>query len=137
MSPESIVSTGLSEASKKPRCTVVGDALSSWTLSSHCACAAAKTATALNTTQRAGDLMNALLFDSDRSRARLGSRPHTFRRVGAEFRRDLGCEQFQRRQRLLDPVPWRIMDHDRGGAGGVTQMGDLVCHGRGRTVQDD
>jgi hypothetical protein len=28
-SPESIVNTGLSVASKKPRCTVVGDALNS------------------------------------------------------------------------------------------------------------
>src|SRR4051812_36212691 len=37
MSPESIVSTGLSDASKKLRCTVVGDAFSSWIFSSACA----------------------------------------------------------------------------------------------------
>src|SRR5207342_1381245 len=43
MSPESIVSTGLSDASKKPRCTVVGDALSSWIFSSLRACVAAQT----------------------------------------------------------------------------------------------
>ncbi len=39
MSPESIVRTGLSDASKKPRCTVAGEAFNSWIFS--CACAAA------------------------------------------------------------------------------------------------
>src|SRR4051812_31946234 len=47
MSPESIVSTGLSEASKKPRCTVVGDAFNSWIFSSARAGRAAERRSAL------------------------------------------------------------------------------------------
>src|SRR5712691_951288 len=57
MSPESIVSTGLSEASKKPRCTVVGDAFSSCIFSSHCTCAAETMTTAPRQIPKACDLM--------------------------------------------------------------------------------
>src|ERR1700693_2632872 len=64
MSPESIVSTGFSEAAKKPRCTVVGDDRSSCIFSSHCASAAARMKTALKQTSKACDLMVLLLcFD--------------------------------------------------------------------------
>jgi len=59
--PESIVNTGFSEASKKPRCTVVGDALSSWIFSAACAPPAAKTNTALKQMAKVCDLMASFL----------------------------------------------------------------------------
>src|SRR5712691_6787868 len=62
MSPESIVNTGLSEASKKPRCTVVGDALSSCIFSSHGAAVPERTTMAPRQKPKAFDLMIPLLW---------------------------------------------------------------------------
>jgi hypothetical protein len=60
MSPESIVSTGLSDASKKPRCTVVGEAFNSWIFSSAFAAAAHRVMTLAQNSIREvrGDHMN-------------------------------------------------------------------------------
>src|SRR5580700_5313418 len=111
MSPESMVSTGLSAASKKPRCTVAGDALSSWIFSSLRADAAARTKVVLRAITRACDLMV-----SPPACLSVRSRAHPLRLASPELRRDLAGEQLERRQRLVDAVPGRIMHHDRGGA---------------------
>src|SRR3977135_983271 len=63
MSPESIVSTGFSEASKKPRCTVAGDALSSWIFSALCASAPARRKATLKQIPKLRDLMVSLPRD--------------------------------------------------------------------------
>jgi hypothetical protein len=56
-SPETIVSTGFSVESKKPRWTVDGDGFSSWIFSALCAAGAARRRAAVKAMAEAGDVM--------------------------------------------------------------------------------